>query len=146
MATTKKKPIKATTDLYAGVWLDHRRAFIATFSTDQSQVKEILSEADEFNPRGGSGSERPYGKQDAISEKNFLERRNQQLHNYYVQLISYLNHVDRICIMGPGMAKTELMKEVNKYPDLAQKVEAITTADNLSEKQLLAKVRKFYEL
>jgi hypothetical protein len=47
-------------------------------------------------------------------------------------------------IFGPGKAKGELEKEMHRSKSLALKVIPLETTDKMTEKQIAAKVRKFF--
>jgi hypothetical protein len=46
-------------------------------------------------------------------------------------------------VLGPGEAKTELDKEIEKSEELFNKITDVGAADEMTEKQLAAKVRNF---
>ena len=48
-------------------------------------------------------------------------------------------------IFGPGEAKIELKKEIEKSKELAGKIKKIESADKMTIKQITAKVKAFFE-
>jgi hypothetical protein len=47
-------------------------------------------------------------------------------------------------IFGPGEAKTELKKEMEKSRELAAKKITLEAADKMTERQIAARVRQFF--
>ena len=47
-------------------------------------------------------------------------------------------------IVGPGEAKIELRKEIEKRKEFASKKLHVETADKMTEKQIKARVRQFF--
>ena len=47
-------------------------------------------------------------------------------------------------IFGPGEAKLELEKELRKLKELATKVVAVEAADKMTEREIAAKVRRYF--
>jgi hypothetical protein len=66
------------------------------------------------------------------------------LHDYYQSIIQYIKDADKFLIFGPGRAKGELEKEIKKSKSLAKKIVAVETIDKMTERQIAAKVRKFF--
>ena len=50
----------------------------------------------------------------------------------------------KILIFGPGEAKGELEKEIKKRKDLSVTIVGVESADQMTDKQIVAKVRKFF--
>jgi len=132
---------------HIGVWLDNRQAMVVTISSDgKEKVVKIDSNVDESHPKGGSGSSIPYGKQDAISEQHYLERRKNQFKDYYDRIIHELYKSDQFIIMGPAEAKIGLEKQITLLPDLFSKLAQVETVDSYSENEIIAKIRSFFEI
>ena len=47
-------------------------------------------------------------------------------------------------IFGPGEAKLELEKELNESKELRAKVVSVEAADKMTERQIAAKVRRYF--
>ena len=127
-----------------GVWVDQRNAIIVNLINGQEQVIKLDSEVDESRPKGGAGTSIPYDRQEPISEKNHLERRKQQLGKFYARIIRELNDSDSIIVLGPGEAKTGLVKKMRETPGLHDRLALIHTMDSPTENQIKAKIRDLF--
>ncbi len=130
---------------YVGIWIDHERAFIVSIVDNQEEVACIESNVEgHYRLSGGSRSSTPYGPQDVASERKIEDRRRHHLHQYYEKIIREIRDSEKIFIFGPGEAKIEFRKEVEKSKDLSSKITKVETTDKMTEKQIAAKVREFY--
>ena len=92
----------------------------------------------------GSRSKTVYGPQDVSSERKREGRYKHQLKKYYQEVIKSIGDVDKIWILGPGEAKRELEKEMKKSKALSAKIVGVEKADKMTERQIAAKVRRFF--
>ena len=128
-----------------GLWINHNRAFIVSVSGEKEWHRIIESKVEgRIRLSGGSRSRTIYGPQDVISEKKSLERRKHQLHQYYREVTKAIGDAKKILIFGPGEAKGELEKEIKKRKDLSVTIVGVESADQMTDKQIVAKVRKFF--
>lgn len=128
-----------------GIWIDHREAIVVSIDREGQSI-QLMKSGVEPHPRlhGGSRSSSPYGAADISSESRFDERHKHHLHDYYQQIINRMNDADSIFIFGPGEAKTELQKEMQKVSGLSSRIIGVETTDKMTSKQVAAKVRNFY--
>ena len=124
---------------HAGVWIDHREAIIVTLSEAGEDIKRITSAA-ERHRRSGEPADGQVPPDDRL-QNEFTEH----LACYYDGIISSLRNADSILIFGPGEAKGELVKRLEKH-NLGQRTLAIESSDNMTEPQLAAKVRHHFHL
>lgn len=130
---------------YIGIWVDHRRATIVALTDDKESIRVIKSNVKgHFRMKGGSRSSTPYGPQDVSSEKSVFAKYMHHINQYYQEIVSVLTDADKILIFGPGKAKGELKKEICKTRNLAPRIVGVETDDKMTEKQIVAKVRKYY--
>lgn len=128
-----------------GIWIDHKKAFIVSVEKGQERLACIESDAEaRFRLSGGSRSSTPYGPQEGPSEGGIEERRKNQLRQYYRRLIRMIGDAWSILIFGPGEAKFELEREIKRSKTLASRIVGIQPADKMTERQIAAKVRKFF--
>jgi len=139
---------------YVGIWLDHREAFVVSltreqpgFSVDQEMIERIESNIESRTRlSGGSRSRRtPYGPQDISVDSKQEDRFKLQRRKYFEEVLLRLSDADKILIFGPGEAKIELKKEIEKSKGLAGKIKKIESADKMTSKQITAKVKTFFE-
>jgi hypothetical protein len=130
---------------YVGIWIDHEKAFIASIARHQVTINNIVSNVDgHIRLSGGSRASTPYGPQEGPSEGRREERRRQKLRQYYKKIIRIISDAEKIFVFGPGEAKTELVKEMKKSKDLSSRIVRTETTDKMTERQIKAKVRKFF--
>jgi len=132
---------------YAGIWIDHEKAFVVLIHEDKSVLHCIESNVEgRFRLSGGSRSRTPYGPQDVASERRVEGRRKHHLQRYYQEVIQAVGDSHKILIFGPGEAKTELAKEFGNSKELSSRIVSIEPADKMTQKQIIAKVKEFFEL
>ncbi len=128
-----------------GLWIDHRKAVIVSLTG--KDVKTILIESNvegHFRVKGGSRSKDPFGPQSITSESRHEERYKTHLSQYYQRVIKEIEDTDEIYIFGPGEAKSELKKEIEKIKPLSGKIVGLETVDKMTCPQIVAKARKFF--
>jgi hypothetical protein len=138
-----------------GVWLDHHKAVIVSIGRAESEQEENPISITRIEsgvmrrvrPSGGSRSRKtPYGPQEAVAEGKIEKRYHQELRRYYRQIVEAVRYGDKFIILGPGEAKIELKKEAEADKSVAEKLVGIETADKMTDRQIAAKVRKYFGL
>ena len=139
---------------YVGIWLDHREAFVVSLVKNQPMAgkqQEIIERIESDIERrvrlsGGSRSRKtPYGPQDVSVDSKQEDRFKRQLREYFKKILLRIGDADGILISGPGEAKIELKKEIEKSKEFANKIKKIESADKMTERQIAAKVRAFFK-
>jgi len=128
-----------------GVWIDHKKAVLAKLEDGNLGSRTILSQ---IGPRvrlsGGSRSRTAYGPQDLASDTQRDRKYQKQLTEYYRSIVTELSDADSILILGPGEAKGELRRELDRSKTLAAKVVAVEMADKMTDRQIAARVKSFF--
>jgi stalled ribosome rescue protein Dom34 len=120
----------------AGLWIDHRKAVIVLIKGTGEEIKEISSDIEKHvRFTGGRASE------DGDTEDVRDRQLEKHLNNFYDQVIVLLRQADSILIFGPGEAKNELQKRLERA-GLKNRILAVESADKLTNRQIAAKVRK----
>lgn len=128
-----------------GVWLDKERAHVVTLTEKGENFKTILSELEFFNPKGGSRSEAKWGPQDVVQDSKYLEREKHQLRRYFQNIADTIDAADSIALFGPGDTNDKFKKELKEnYPLLDQKVKTVTKVDSMTDNQVKALVRDYF--
>ena len=128
-----------------GLWIDHDKAICVTLQGDTQAVERIESNVEgHFRLSGGWRTRSPHGPQVIVSEQKPDERRKHQLHAYYKKLIAAVRGASSVYIFGPGEAPLEFQKEIAKLKRAAPKVAAVERADKMTDRQVEAKVKKFF--
>jgi stalled ribosome rescue protein Dom34 len=132
---------------YVGIWIDFEKAYVVSIEKSKKIITRIDSEVEgRVLLAGGSRSVTPYGPQDVASERKVEERRKHHLRKYYQRVIRAIDDADKILIFGPGEAKIQFEKEIIKSKKLKAKIAAVERADKMTEPQIAAKVRDFFNL
>ncbi len=128
----------------AGLWIDHRKAFIVFLTASGEEVKTVESNVEKHvRSTGGSRTSTPYGPQD-VAAGDVQERRfAQHLNRYYQEVIKSLSEADAILLMGPGEAKGEFQKQI-KSKEFGQRIVGVETVDKMTDRQIAAKVREHF--
>lgn len=129
----------------AGLWIDHQKATIVYLDGKEESTRSVESQVEpRIRVTGGSRSVTPYGPQESAAERKREERRKHQLEAYFTQVIDAVRHCEELYIFGPGAAKGELKKRMERLKDLKVRVAAVEPADKMSPQQIAAKVRAFF--
>ncbi len=131
---------------YAGIWVDQRKATVATLQQDEEHLICVESDVEKHVPlAGGSPSRKtPYGPQEVAVDGRLDDRRKSQLRKYYQGIIRLVQDVSKVMIMGPGQAKIELKKEFEKTKNLGAKIIQVETVDKMTERQIVARVKHYF--
>ncbi len=130
----------------AGLWLDHRQAVIVTITDAGETIVRIQSDVErKVRLSGGSRTGKtPYGPQQVSVDGKQEERIKRQLRQYFQEIIRRIQDANNVLIFGPGEAKTELKKEMEKPKEPRPKNIVVVSADKMTDRQIAAKVRQFF--
>ena len=118
-----------------GLWIDHRQAVIVVVTEAGEETKHIISNM-EKHVRFSSGSSED-GSQEDVRDRQF----GNHLNSYYDEVIAVIRDADSIQIFGPGEAKGELEKRLERT-ELRGRVVGVETVDKMTDRQIAAKVRQ----
>ncbi len=127
-----------------GLWIDHRKAVIAIVSAEGEETMEIRSNVEKQSGRfAGVRSTTPYEAQQVHADDSREREFTGHLNQYYAEVIAAIRDAESILIFGPGEAKGELKKRL-EHARLGGHIIAIETADKMTDRQIAAKVRKYF--
>ena len=128
----------------AGLWIDHREAVIVLVSEGGQETKRIRSRVEKQLRRSGrSPSRAPFESQMVPADDSREREYTGHLANYYNEVIACLRPAKAILLFGPGEAKGELRKRIERNK-LDLRITCFETADKMTERQILQKVRRHY--
>ena len=140
---------------YTGIWIDHKKAVIVTKKrTERSYEEDVELAVTQINSdverkvrlAGGSRTRNtPWGPQEIAVDSKIEARQKQQLKKFYQRIIELITDADKILIMGPGEAKLELKKEIEKSKALIPKIVGVHTSDKMTNNQIAAKVKSYFD-
>ena len=129
-----------------GMWIDRQKTYLVSLDKGGQHISRLDSGVEgKFRPDGKIASAST-GPRQLSSDRKADERRRHQLHHYYQQIIDQVKDAESIYIFGPGQAKEELEKELKSRQPLAARVAAVEAADKMTENQMAARVRGFFEV
>jgi stalled ribosome rescue protein Dom34 len=117
-----------------GLWIDHRKAVIVFLAGEEEEIKLISSDIEK--QRGQSGMSLP-------ADDSRQRELTGHLNSYYDEVILSLRNARAVLIMGPGEAKGELKKRLDRTP-LTGCVIEMATVDRMTDRQIVAKVRDHF--
>lgn len=114
-----------------GVWIDHHKAVVVFVDGKKTDTKLI------------SSHEEPHHRQSGVSLPADDVRQRQltaHLNKYYDEVVSCITDAESILILGPGEAKGELRKRLEK-DNLGRRTVDMETSDKITDPQIVALVR-----
>ena len=117
-----------------GLWIDHRKAVIVFVTGKEEEIKLVSSDIEK--PHGQSGVSVP-------ADDSLLNELTGHLNSYYDEVISSLRSAEAILIMGPGEAKGELKKRIERNGLKGRQLH-VETVDKMTDRQIVAKVREHF--
>ncbi len=114
-----------------GLWIDHKKAVIVFVAGTATQIRLVSSNI-EKHPRQ-SGVSMPA---DDVRQRDLTGH----LKTYYDDVVACIREAESILILGPGEAKGELRKLLEK-DHLSRRIVGLKTSDKMTEKQIVAVVR-----
>lgn len=128
-----------------GIWLDKEKAHLVTLKNEDVSFRTIYSEIEFFHPKGGARSKTKWGPQDVVQDSKYLEREKHQLKSYFMVLAKSIKDAEAIAIFGPADTNTKFYRELDEnYKTLALKVKTVEKVDSMTENQVKAMVRNFF--
>ena len=129
----------------AGLWIDHRKAAITIVSGEVEKTMEIRSNVDKQPGRiAGVRSTPPHEAQQVKADDIRGRKFTGHLNQYYAKVIAAIRSAESILIFGPGEAKGELKKRLERAK-FGGHIMAMETADKMTDRQIAAKVRECFD-
>jgi stalled ribosome rescue protein Dom34 len=127
-----------------GLWIDHRKAVIAVISEDGEETLEIRSNVEKQPGRfAGMRSTTSYESQKVQADDRHEREFTAHLTKYYDEVIAAIRDAESILLFGPGEAKGELKKRLER-DNLGGHIIAMETVDKMTGRQIAAKVREYF--
>jgi hypothetical protein len=129
----------------AGVWIDHRKAVIVVVGPAEEHTDHILSNVEKHLERSGdSPLQGSYEARQVPPDDRRQMALSGELNAYYDAVIQAVRDVQSIFIFGPGEAKGEFKKRLEKNK-LGARIAAVEPADKMTDPQIAAKVRGYFK-
>ena len=121
-----------------GLWIDHREAVIVTLKHEGEDIEHVESDVEKRVRYSGT-------TENGEGEDKRDRRIEGHLEHYYDAVIAHLQDATAVLIMGPAEAKNEFHKHLEKHhPQI--KIVNVEAADKMTDPQIVAKVRRNFEL
>jgi hypothetical protein len=128
-----------------GLWIDHRKAVIVDLTDEAEEIKLIISKVEKQPGRlGGIRSKTSYESQLVDADDRHQKKFTGHLNLYYDAVIACVRDAESILIFGPGEAKGELKKRLERN-NLSGRIVGIETIDKMTDRQIAAKVRQYFQ-
>jgi stalled ribosome rescue protein Dom34 len=128
-----------------GLWIDHKKAIIVFQSEQGQEIQTIESGVGRHvHYRGASHPKSAYSAQYQQGDDQLDNKYLEHLNKFYEKVIDHLRGAEALLIFGPGEAKGELEKRI-AHENVNLQIVAIKTADKLTERQIAAKVRDYFQ-
>ena len=129
---------------HVGLWIDHKKAIIVAVTDKGEETRLIISKVQrQLRRAGDSPLEGPHERQQVPADDSRQRRLTGQLNIYYDAVIACIRDAESILIFGPGEAKGQLQKRLNK-DNLDTRIVGVETVDRMTGHQVAAKVRQHY--
>lgn len=127
-----------------GLWIDHRRAIIVTLTDRGEETRLIISHVNrQLGRPGGVRSTTSFEAQQVPADDRRERKLVGQYNVYYDTVIACTRGAEAILVFGPGEAKNELRKRLERKKR-DDRIVAIATVDKMTCGQVAAKVRRHF--
>jgi hypothetical protein len=127
-----------------GLWIDHRKAIIVSATEEGEETVLVTSQAEKQLRRSGDSPLKGSYESLQVPQDDSRQRAlTGHLNIYYDDVIANIRGAEAILIFGPGEAKGELKKRLER-DNLDGRIVGIETVDNMTEPQIVAKVRQHF--
>lgn len=124
----------------AGVWIDHKQAYIV-FVGGETEISEHIESDLEKHVRFTSLT----SSEDGAADDQRDDRFTVHLNRYYDEVILHLGDIESILLFGPGEAKQEFAKRLtDKATNI--RINGIETVDKMTQPQIKSKVLEQFQL
>lgn len=127
-----------------GLWIDHRKAIIVAVTDKGEETGLIVSQVETQLQRSGDSPLKGRHESHKVPADDSRQRAlTGHLNIYYEAVIACLRDAESILIFGPGEAKDELKKRLEKSK-LDGRIVGIETVDKMTDRQIATKVRQYF--
>ena len=127
-----------------GAWIDHRKAIVVAITDEGEETRLVLSKVEKQLRRSGdSPLKGPYEARQVPAVDSRQKAFTGHLNMYYDAVIACMRDAEAILIFGPGEAKGELKKRLERA-NLGGNIVGMETVDKMTDRQIAAKVRQCF--
>jgi hypothetical protein len=127
-----------------GLWIDHRKAIVVTVTDKGDETTLVISTVEKQLRRSGdSPLKGRYEGQHVVADDSQQRSFTGHLNSYYDAVVASIASAESILIFGPGEAKGELKKRLQRK-NLGGRIAVLETVDKMTDRQIAAKVRQHF--
>ena len=124
-----------------GVWIDHRKAIIVAVAEEGEETRLVISGVEkQLRRTGDSPLKGSYEPLRVPADDSRQRAFTGHLNMYYEAVVACLREAEAILVFGPGEAKGELKKRLERA-NLGGRIVGLETVDKMTDRQIAAKVR-----
>ncbi|MGE3278501.1 MAG: hypothetical protein AB7J40_01715 [Candidatus Altimarinota bacterium] len=128
-----------------GIWIDHAKAMIISVDAEEGRsTHEIHSEVPPHMHGGVAEAEGEH--RTIVNQNKHNQARSHEMNAFVKKILHALQNATEVVIYGPGNAKFDLKNAIEEEKSIAHSVKRCETTDKLSEDELMALVRKDFNL
>jgi hypothetical protein len=128
-----------------GLWIDHRNAIVIYIAESEVGIKTIKSNVDkQSHDNTELSSSAPFDKHKATKADIQNGIYAESIEKFYGKVYSGVKNAESVLIFGPDEAKVELKAYIEKRC-IGKLVVGIETVDRMSDRQIIAKVSKYFK-
>jgi len=128
-----------------GLWIDHRKAIVVSVTDKGEEIGLIISKVEKQLRRSGdSPLKGPYESLQIPESDSRQKTFTGHLNIYYHAVIASIRDAEFILIFGPGEAKGELKKRLERS-NLGGRIVGIETVAKMTNRQIAAKVHQYFK-
>ena len=128
----------------AGIWIDHRNAVIVMVGPTEERTFGIDSGVEKHLERSGDSPLK--GRYEPLQVPPDDRRQmalTRELNAFYDAVVAAVRNAESLLIFGPGEAKGELKKRLEKNK-LGGRISEVQTEDKMTDRRIAAKVREYF--
>jgi len=127
-----------------GLWIDHRKAVIVFLTDEKEEIKVVKSNVEkQIRRAAASRSSGPFESQAVPADDRQQRKFTAHLNTYYNEVVSFIYDAESILVFGPGEAKGQLKKHLERE-GLDERIVGVETVDEMTDGQIAAKARQHY--
>ena len=129
-----------------GLWIDHRKAVVVAIADKgEATTLTIMSKVERQPGRSDGEHSTTSHEAQLVSADDSRQRKfTGHLDIYYDAVIACVHHAETILIFGPGEAKGEFRKRIEKA-GIRGHIEEVETTDKMTDHQITAKVKQHFQ-
>ncbi|MDP4205553.1 MAG: hypothetical protein Q8859_06110 [Bacteroidota bacterium] len=129
-----------------GIWIDTEKAVIISLAENEHSVNTINSSIEgRLRIPGDTRDLTKVGCHFLNDEGKKEKRLKKELDAYFHNIAKEIKDADDITVFGPSSRKIEFEKFIKTDTSLAPKIKSIENADKMSENQMIAWVKRYYQ-